>query len=86
MGAGAVGSTEPSGGARRGAGRQLAQFDDFAVVCDVTLTMPMSTALRRLMAAERPPTEAGDRTYGRRCGRINCALGWYAPWDGAPAR
>ena len=69
--AGAAGSTEPLGGTRRGAGRQLAQFDDFAVVCDVTLTMPMSTALRRLMAAERPPTEAGDRTYRRRCGGIN---------------
>ena len=50
------------------------------------LTMPMSTALRRLMAAERPPTEAGDRTYRRRCGGINRALGWCAPWDGAPAR
>jgi len=69
--ASAAGSTEPLGGTRRGAGRQLAQFDDFTVVCDVTLTMPMSTALRRLMAAERPPTEAGDRTYRRRCGGIN---------------
>ena len=82
--AGAAGSTEPSGGARREVGRQLAQFDDFAVVCDVT--MPMSTALRRLMAAEAPPTEAGDRIHGCRCGGINCALGWYAPWGGAPAR
>ena len=40
-------------------GRQLAQFDDFAVVCDVTLAMPMSTALRRLMAAEAPPNRGG---------------------------
>ena len=52
-------------------GRQLAQFDNFAVVCDVTLNMPIFTALRRLMAAEAPPTEAGDRIYGCRCGRIN---------------
>ena len=32
------------------------------------------------------PDRGGDRTYRRRCGGINRALGWYAPWGGAPAR